>query len=213
MNNAYNMKSKWQGYLKERSNKQILFFTVFSLAIVLFAFLHFLTYNESRSGSEFDDPILKNLTPQDLSGITFLLTYSVALTGIIISLKEPRIFIVLLQAYLILTLLRILSLYLIPLAPPPGIIILNDKLLRFSFYSGRDNLKDLFFSGHTATIFLFAFIFNDKRLKWIFSIAAILIGFLLMKQHVHYSIDILFAPVFAWLAIILQKKISLLNKK
>lgn len=208
MNNAYSMKNKWQAYLKERSNKQILLFTVFSLAIVLFAFLHFLTYNENRSGFVFDDPVLKILTPQDLSGITFLLTYSFALTGIIISLKEPEIFIGLLQAYLILTLLRILSLYLIPLDPPPGIIFLNDKLLQFSFYSGRDNLKDLFFSGHAATIFLFVFIFNDKKLKWMFSIVAILIGFLLMKQHVHYSIDILFAPVFAWFAIILQKRIS-----
>ena len=88
------------------------------------------------------------------------------------------------------------------------IIPLKDSFLQSSFYSGRENLKDLFFSGHTATIFLFAFGFRKKPLKILFAIGGTIVGILVVLQHVHYSIDVVVAPFVAYIAIRMQKKLK-----
>jgi len=190
----------WRAFFSDRKNTNTFVVTIASLALILFAFLHFLTYNEARSGYHFNDPVLNLFRARDLSLLTFILTYGIAIAGLVIALRDPPVLVKLFAAYAILTLLRICTLYVLPLEPPAGIIPLEDVLLRFSFYSGRANLKDLFFSGHTATLFLFAFAFKNRSLKIIFASAGLLIGILLMMQHVHYSIDVVVAPLAAWVA-------------
>ncbi|MCW3102947.1 MAG: hypothetical protein JWO09_1387 [Bacteroidetes bacterium] len=199
------MNSSWRSYFSERKNTNAFIITIASLALILFAFLHFLTYNEARSGYHFNDPVLNLVAARDLSLVTFILTYGFAIAGLLIALRDPAVLVKLFAAYAILTLLRICTLYLLPLEPPAGILPLEDVLLRFSFYSGRANLKDLFFSGHTATLFLFAFAFRKPALKITFACAALLVGILLMLQHVHYSIDVAVAPVAAWVAVRLAR--------
>jgi len=176
----------------------VLLLSLLALAIVLFAFLHFLTYNEARSGFPFNDPVLRALPPHNVSLLTFIITYSFCIFGIAMALQAPRIFILLVQAYTLMTLLRMLSLYFVPFDPPAGIIPLKDALLQSSFYSGRDNLRDLFFSGHTTTLFLFAFAFERKAMKILFAVVGCIVGFLLMLQHVHYSVDVIVGPVVAF---------------
>jgi len=190
----------WRAFFSERKNTNAFVVTIASLALILFAFLHFLTYNEARSGYHFNDPVLNLFKARDLSLLTFILTYGFAIAGLVIALRDPPVLVKLFAAYAILTLLRICTLYVLPLEPPAGIIPLEDVLLRFSFYSGRANLKDLFFSGHTATLFLFAFAFTNRSLKIVFASAGLLIGILLLMQHVHYSIDVVVAPLAAWVA-------------
>ena len=107
------------------------------------------------------------------------------------------------------TLLRMLCLYLLPLEAPESILPLKDTFLQSTFYSGRENLKDLFFSGHTATIFLFAFGFRKKGTKRFFFVGACVVGVLVLVQHVHFSIDVLAAPLFAYVAVRVQKKLKL----
>jgi membrane-associated phospholipid phosphatase len=94
-----------------------------------------------------------------------------------------------------------------------GIIPLKDILLQFSFYSGRENLKDLFFSGHTATLLLFGFLFHVRTLKMIFFSGAIVVGALLMIQHVHYSIDVVAAPFAAWVSVKASEKLFFKKEK
>ncbi|MCW3086594.1 MAG: hypothetical protein JWP12_3960 [Bacteroidetes bacterium] len=202
------MQTNWNFFLKEQKNKQLLLFTLLALGLTLFAFLHFLTFNELRSGRVFNDPVLNLFPPVNVSIFTFLLTYSFCLFGLIVALRSPFLFIKLLQAYTIMTLLRMLCLYLVPLEPPVNIIPLQDVLLHSSFYSGRDNLKDLFFSGHTTTLFLFAFGLENKKLKITFVIVGCVVGMLLMLQHVHYSIDVAAAPVVAYVVLWLQGKMA-----
>jgi len=67
-----------------------------------------------------------------------------------------------------------------------------------SFYSGRLNLKDLFFSGHTAAILLFFFAVTRKKQKWLMLILSVIVAMGLLLQHVHYTIDVVVAPLFAW---------------
>lgn len=191
----------WKLFLSEKKNKTLFYVVIGSLACILFIFLNFLTYNENRRGFEFNDPVLRLFSPRDLSLFTFLLTYLTALAGIIISLNKPEVFLKLLACYGIMTVIRMFCLYALPFDPPRDIIPLQDIFLRLSFYSGRDNLRDLFFSGHTATLFLFAFIFNERKLKLIFMAIAVTVGVSLIIQHVHYSVDVIAAPIFAFISV------------
>ncbi len=203
------MNNTWQSYLSERNKKKYLFFSLVLLALTLFLFFQFLSFNENRCGFLFFDPILNSIGPVDVSFPIFLVTYSLCFFGIVVASRKPDLFIKLVQAYLLMTLLRMLSLYFLPLEPPVAIIPLKDVLLRSSFYAGRENVKDLFFSGHTATLFLFSFLFTNWNLKWLFSLGAVFVGILLMLQHVHYSIDVFAAPIMSYLAVITQRRLNI----
>lgn len=202
------MQMSWKIFWRERRNRNVLLVSLLALFLTLFSFIHFLTFNETRSGFHFNDPVLALFKPMAVSEITFFLTYLLSIYGLIVALQDPRLFIRLIQAYVFMTLMRMVCLYLLPLEAPASIIPLKDSFLQLYFYSGRDNLKDLFFSGHTATLFLFVFTFENKRFKNAYAIGAIVVGMLLVLQHVHYSIDVLAAPVFAYLGVVLQKKIN-----
>lgn len=203
------MKNAWQLYFSRPNKRTIFLFTLGILGITLISFVYFLTFNENRIGYVFDDPVLNLFEPVAISELTFFVTYFFAIYGIIISFREPALFVSLLQAYTIMTLLRMFCLYVFPLEAPISIIPLKDTFLQSTFYSGRENLKDLFFSGHTATIFLFAFAFRKRGTKWLFFIGAFAVGVLVVLQHVHFSIDVAAAPIFAFLAIRIQKKMRL----
>lgn len=202
------MKTNWQTYLLQKDKRLVLVVSHVVLAIILFAFFQFLAFNEARKGFVFNDPILNLFSPVDVSFFTFFITYSFALSGIIIAFRDPALFVKLIQAYAILTLLRMICLFILPLEAPFKVIPLNDVFLHSTFYAGRENLKDLFFSGHTATILLFAFIFSSRVLKGLYFFGAFVIGVLVAIQHVHYSIDVIAAPVFAYIAVLIQKKIN-----
>jgi membrane-associated phospholipid phosphatase len=57
--------------------------------------------------------------------------------------------------------------------------------------------KDLFYSGHFASIFLL-FILLKKE---IFLFLSIFVGFLLLVQHIHYVYDFLGAVFFSYLSV------------
>jgi membrane-associated phospholipid phosphatase len=58
--------------------------------------------------------------------------------------------------------------------------------------------KDLFYSGHTASLFIMFFIARNRVWKIICFIGAIIVPVLLVWQRVHYTIDVLFAPLAAY---------------
>lgn len=183
------MKNNWLIYFALSKKRLVFFMSLCCLIITLICFVYFLTFNENRTGYVFNDPVLNLFKPIAISQIIFLVTYSLAIYGLIISLRDPVFFVSMIQAYTIMTLIRMVCLYSVPLEPPVLIIPLKDTFLESFFYSGRANLKDLFFSGHTATIFLFAFGFRKKSYKWLFLIGACLVGVLMVLQHVHYMLQ------------------------
>jgi hypothetical protein len=70
--------------------------------------------------------------------------------------------------------------------------------------------KDLFFSGHTATmVFVCFFLPSGSERKVAIGLSLILVT-LLLVQHVHYSMDILAAPLFTLAAIWLVKKAGII---
>jgi membrane-associated phospholipid phosphatase len=102
-----------------------------------------------------------------------------------------------LQAYSLLGVIRMAAMYIIPLNPPPDMIPLNDPFVEY-FGTGRLLTKDLFFSGHTATLFLLFLTVQSKKLKILFLTCTIALGLSVLLQHVHYSIDVLAAPFFTY---------------
>nr|WP_262898458.1 sphingomyelin synthase family protein [Hymenobacter negativus] len=61
-------------------------------------------------------------------------------------------------------------------------------------------VRDLFFSGHTATMVLLLLVGRGKMWRWILGLMTVAVGVLVLVQRVHYSYDVLAAPLFAWLA-------------
>jgi hypothetical protein len=77
---------------------------------------------------------------------------------------------------------------------------LNDPFVDFVGYGKNIITKDLFFSGHTSTLFLLFLIARKRALKIFFLAITLAVAMFLLKQHVHYTIDVLAAPVFAWIS-------------
>ena len=89
---------------------------------------------------------------------------------------------------------RIIAMYLLPLEPPQNMIMLNDPFVEF-FGTGQTLTKDLFFSGHTATLFILFLVSEKKIIKTIFLVSTIIVAISVLLQHVHYTIDV-FAAIF-----------------
>ncbi len=190
----------WKTALANTNFRNRFLASVMLLMVILFGFAWLLAYIETRQGHTFYDPILNFIKPRDVSDFIFFVTYSTALVGLIYAFTSPYKFLHLIQMYGALTLLRVITLFFVPLEPPTNIIPLHDIFLTNTFYAGSQNLKDLFFSGHAATLFLFYFFVSNKTLKYIFLIAAIAVSIGVVMQHVHYSYDVIAAPIFAYIA-------------
>jgi hypothetical protein len=87
--------------------------------------------------------------------------------------------------------------YLLPLEPPVTMIPLSDPFAEY-FTTGSVMTKDLFFSGHTATLFFLYLMTEKKLLRYVFLCATITVALLVMAQHVHYAIDVFAAPFFTY---------------
>ena len=111
--------------------------------------------------------------------------------------KEPRALVLALQAYVVMVVLRIAAMAVTPLEAPPGMIPLHDPLVRL-FGPGKLLTKDLFFSGHTSTLFLLALAVPGPRWKAFFVLCTAAVAFCVLAQHVHYAVDVLAAPLFAY---------------
>jgi membrane-associated phospholipid phosphatase len=94
----------------------------------------------------------------------------------------------------IVTLTRVACIALVPLAPPAGLIPIKDALTGI-FYGEAPITKDLFFSGHTSTVMLIFLCLERKTDRLISLVCVIAIMFLLLVQHVHYTIDVVAAPI------------------
>jgi hypothetical protein len=169
-------------------------------APVLFKFIQY------RQGVVLNDYILSVLPSLDLSNWIFLILYVLILFSIYTLLADPHHFLLTLQAYIILTIFRFITLLVTPLEPPENISVLSDPLVDYLFYQEPTPItKDLFFSGHTAILVLFALSLPSVVSRMVLSIGASAVGVMLLVQHAHYTVDVLAAPLFAWGALQLAK--------
>jgi len=186
----------WKTTLKQKSFRWELIISVIVIYLTLHFFSIFLLFAEDRPGVVMFDPILDLYSAIDLSLPIFFLTYVVLLAALIALSYYPRCFVIALQSYTLMVIFRMISIYLTPIEAPEGIIVLNDPF--FVMGTGRVILKDLFFSGHTATLFLLFLTAQNKKIKYLLLAGTFLVAITILLQKVHYSIDVFIAPFMAY---------------
>ena len=196
----------WKAFLKNKKNLTEFVITAVIVTAVIIAFSHFLHFIEQRDGVILNDPILKTFNPIDLTWLTFALIYLSLIIFVITTFNKPDKLLIAFQAYGLMLIFRTIAMYLTPFEAPERILLLNDPFVQF-FAKGDILTKDLFFSGHTGTLFLVFLLAENKTLKTIFLILTILVGSAVLLQHVHYSVDVFVAPFVAFGAYKIIEKI------
>lgn len=159
-------------------------------------FAKFTDFVELRKGFQFSDPILRNFTAINLTWPIFILIYG-GIAGALLSLvTSPHRLMILFEAYALMVLVRIVMMYILPLSPPHGIILLQDPLVQF-FGTKKILSQDLFFSGHTSSLFLL-YMGVPKKWKSLFLAMTITVAVCVLLQKAHYTVDVLVAPFIAF---------------
>jgi membrane-associated phospholipid phosphatase len=184
----------WKEFLKDKRNRVEVLITLILLLIILTSLTNFLNFVEARNGAVLSDPILNLFNPIDLTWLTFALIYGSIVVAVATLFKNPKQLMFAIQLYTLMVAVRIIAMFLLPLEPPSTMIALNDPFVEF-FGTGQTLTKDLFFSGHTATLLILFLISENKIIKSVFMISTIMVAISVILQHVHYAIDV-FAAVF-----------------
>ncbi|MBK8956090.1 MAG: hypothetical protein IPM34_11110 [Saprospiraceae bacterium] len=175
--------------------------TLIAAMLFIFNIGNYLEFIESREGCRLDDAILNMISPRDMSDYIFFVIYAGAVLVILYCLQSPWAVLFTAHLFLCMNLIRATCLYFTPLEPPHEIISLHDPLLITYVYLEHPKLKDLFFSGHTATLTLYCLVFRKQlKIQRILIFFTVLMAGLLLVQHCHYTIDVIGAVPMAWFA-------------
>jgi membrane-associated phospholipid phosphatase len=199
------LREEWQDAWQSAWYRKRLIIGLVLVVLTLSLFPVFFQAIEKRNGVYLHDPLLEWLHPHNVSLAIFVFIWAISLLAVIRALRNPYLFLTFLWAYCLLTLMRTLSIALVPLEPPVGLIGLIDPISNF-FYGEKFVTKDLFFSGHTSTVFLIFLCLEGKVDKKLALITTAIVGCLLLVQHVHYTLDVLGAIVFGYFAFWLARK-------
>lgn len=161
---------------------------------------HFFMHIEAKEGHFPWDPMIANVGPVEVTWITFAVLYGTIVLCVGQALGQPALIVRGVHAYAILMVLRMVSMELCTFEPPPTIIPLIDPVTAGFYPGGNPFLKDLFFSGHTATLALMVCIAQGRPVRLFAALATVAVGALVVVQHVHWTVDVLAAPVAVWIA-------------
>jgi hypothetical protein len=179
------------------------------VAIILIMLPTFFAFIEKRDGMVLQDYVLDAVPAMDVSIPTFTIIWSVVLLVFYRIYQNPRLFLLVAYGFILMCVLRMLTISLLPLNPPPGLIVLKDPIANIAYGgNGIFITKDLFYSGHTGNMFLFFLCLQHKWDKIIALTASFLVGILVMVQHIHYSIDVIAAFLFTFFIYLGAKKLA-----
>ncbi|SDS60889.1 PAP2 superfamily C-terminal [Mucilaginibacter mallensis] len=170
-------------------------------SIIIFAIIIYLPYFfrgiEQRQGVVLHDWLLAQVPPHNVSVAIFIIIWGTGLLILYRALYKPSIYLVYVWSLIFVCIARMISISVVALNPPIGLIPLSDPLTGV-FYGHAIITKDLFFSGHITTVMLTFLCLEKKNDKIIAFFSIIAIAILLIIQHIHYTIDILAAPVITY---------------
>jgi|SRR6185437_3322436 len=197
----------WQNAWANKVFRRSLILAITLIVIAGVTTSFFFNYMEdSKLGVHLNDWVLKNLPAIDVSAfIVTLVTCAMAYMTIRCG-TNPNMFLTLMWAYVFQLTFRIVTISATRFYAPPELIVLKDPFGSVLYHS-RFITRDLFFSGHTAFIFMFFLCLPKKREKIVMLIAALTLGCLLLVQHVHYTVDVIMAPPFAFACFWLAKRV------
>lgn len=199
-------REKWQTAWQSRSFRRQTISGSIALITIFSLFPFFFQVIEKRNGVVLNDWLLNLLPAHDFSITIFVFIYAVTLLLVVRMVQQPDIFIIMLWAYVLLCIMRVATISTLALNAPKGLMELTDPIGNL-FYGRSFVTKDLFYSGHTSSLFLIFLCFKRKTDKAFAFAATFVVGFLLLVQHVHYTIDVLAAPMFAFFSYLLSKKL------
>jgi membrane-associated phospholipid phosphatase len=196
---------------KSLQNKQT-YFIVFLIGIAFFLSSLQLTIQyvpkfETREGFVPFDPFMTYLPAIDVSSYVFFLLYGSIAFGAFYFIQDPKKLLIFAFSFGFMYYIRALCITLVPLNEPELLIPLSDPLIEKLGIYQTFVKRDLFFSGHFASVFIPYLILRKTRFHWVFLAATILIGILVMLQHIHYSYDVFGAVVFTYLSVYLAEKL------
>ncbi|MBL7772801.1 MAG: hypothetical protein JNM95_08070 [Chitinophagaceae bacterium] len=158
---------------------------------------HLGNYIESRRGIQLQDKLLYILPSIDFSEYIFLTLYVSLGLVVLLHLNRPKVILRIIEMHFAVAVLRQLCILLVALEPPVGIIVLRDVFLENTVYPHHSPMtKDLFFSGHVASIWLYFLCAEVKWLKRFLLVATGLMAFMILSMKVHYTYDVYGALVF-----------------
>jgi len=161
---------------------------------------------ERRHGLLLNDRILRALPAYNISTALFIVMWVFTAYCVFRAAQTPRMFLAYLWSFIFLTAFRCLTITLVPLDPPDGLIGLVDPVSNFFYGSDKFVTKDLFFSGHTSSMFLLFLTVPGKTDKKLALVVTAVVAFLLLVQHVHYTLDVLGALVFCWISYLIATR-------
>ena len=198
--------SLWKNNWQSTDYRRKLISGLIIISLILISMPFFYQAIEQRNGIKFKDYLLQWLPAYDLSLFIFVTIWSMALLSFHRFKQDPQIFLTFLWSFILINLSRFVSIGLVPLNAPDSFMSIHDPISNY-FYGPTLITKDLFFSGHTAAMFLMFLCLKKRSDKILTSIATIVIGLAVLVQHVHYTIDVLMAPIITYFLWIAAKKI------
>jgi hypothetical protein len=187
----------WKVELKNKSFSLRLFLMPGLFFIYSAVTQHLSNYVEMRPGIQLEDKLLSVFPAFDFSTYVFLLLYTSLIAVIVSHLNQPKIILRVIEMHFLVAVVRQVCILLVALEPPAGIIVLRDLFLENTVYPHNIPLtKDLFFSGHVASIWIYFLCARSKYLKAYFAIATLFMGFMILSMRVHYTYDVYGAIIF-----------------
>lgn len=199
--------SAWKTALSCSAYKKKLIIGLIILAGIFCSFPAFFQYIQQRKGVVLHDVILKNIPAVNVSLLLLLCIWSTTLLVVVRAVKSPAILLNFLWVFILLSLFRMTTLTLVALDPPEQLITIVDPLST-AFYGENFVTKDLFFSGHTSTMLIMFFCLQKKADKTFALFTSLMVAALVLLQHIHYTIDVVFAAPFAYISYVTGIKIT-----
>lgn len=186
-----------------------------AVAVFVLGVIQFPTYFsniQKRSGIDLNDFVLNHIPFIDVSTYIFTIIYGLLIYMLLRVLAKPKLFLLFALTFVIETVFRMTTIYFFPLNPPTNLVILHDIFAELLIYGDTEPItKDLFFSGHTATMVMICLFVEGRRDKTAAIIATFFLAILLLIQHVHYTVDIIGALFFTYISYLVARQI--VNRK
>jgi hypothetical protein len=196
-NISLSIKDRWKQASSTTPDKlklivgSVLIFTI--IGILPYFFRHI----EKRNGVVLHDWVLEQIPPHNVSVAIFVFIWGMGILILYRAIYKPQIYVYYCWSLIVVCLVRMLTISLVALNPPIGLIPLADPLTGV-FYGQAIITKDLFFSGHIATLTLIYLCLEKKTDKILGLISIIIVACLLLVQHIHYTVDIIASPIITY---------------
>lgn len=161
---------------------------------------------QPKQGIYLNDVVLNVLTPRNWSVVIFTLIYISVVQTIYSVARHPAAILLGVTSYFAVSILRMVTMYVYTLEPPIDMILLIDPISS-KFYPNSTFAKDMFFSGHISTMMVLILIEKNRWFRMAKIAFTLMIGLFLAWQHVHYTIDLVVAPVVTYMVFYTIKKI------